>query len=764
MKQNQTDSTEPKKPHISIHQSIGVPDFRKKADGTKTPVVRKKTRRFHQTPVTTLPEDNELDEVLDDLTTDSAIEELPIDEVEPIPVKENRQFSIFQRIKERKPREAEASTVSTFIRQKSGFSEDDVDMLLALGYENELGRIVGYESLKKLKQDHNMRVGKSNRRHYRTSFGYCGLEDVNARTEASVSATYAYHRRRLILRTLLTLAITVLLFLLDCPAIFGGVYENFLLSHPLIVKIISPLLLIAACMLSWRQVNAGIRSYFKLTPTPYSSVGILLPFALIYNIAAFFTSDTPLRVNPLIAGILLLLAVCDVLRLACEMRTMRLLCAEGDKIVLESVEPRKRKLRQGKKLVKIINDDIDEHFYRVRRAEETSGFFRRFNDLSSTNRPFHILLGMPPIIAFVCAFAALLITGNPSTAISLFMTVMLVAAPFSAIFSFFYPLCRANKLLSQASCALIGDESVEEFGESTTIIFPDTDLYTAEQCTEISVRDGDDFRQDLRLAALLFCKTGGTLATVGNSYGGKGIDAPVTFVRVTESGIEAIAEESRHMIAGSADFLKKNGIRVPRESSDKALRRTPNVGVMYVAIDGILKLSYEIEYTEKPDFERIVRDLADIDIGIAIRSYDPNLNELFLLSNRPEGAIPIRVIKPGRHEPDTTLKTADTGAVALGSTSDIVYPLRAASNVRAVKRFGTVLQYILSVVGIVGTTALSFTPLNAYLTPLTLAAYHLGGIFITLIATQFYLNKRTLQMRKQEPKNMRQQAPDTPAQ
>ena len=37
------------------------------------------------------------------------------------------------------------------VRQRCGLSEDDVAMIFELGYENELGRLVGYDNLRQLK-------------------------------------------------------------------------------------------------------------------------------------------------------------------------------------------------------------------------------------------------------------------------------------------------------------------------------------------------------------------------------------------------------------------------------------------------------------------------------------------------------------------------------------------------------------------------------------------------------------------------------------
>ena len=43
------------------------------------------------------------------------------------------------------------------------------------------------------------------------------------------------------------------------------------------------------------------------------------------------------------------------------MKTLRLLSANGEKNVLVPATPRKKKLRQGDKIVKVINDDIGEN-------------------------------------------------------------------------------------------------------------------------------------------------------------------------------------------------------------------------------------------------------------------------------------------------------------------------------------------------------------------------------------------------------------------
>ncbi len=740
--------------------SADAPDFRHGSGASKRPT-QKKLRRLHKIPVTTLPEDESFDEALEEMIPEDAIvEELPIDAPDD-PVTSRASSA-----PRRTGRRAADVSASEAIRRKNGFSEDDVAMLLELGYESELGRMVGYENLKKLKYEHSKRLSLENHKHYRTAFGYRGTEDVNSETATGIMATYLHDRKLLLRRTLITAFATFILLFLDHPALLGNGFAAFSDSLPLLLPILSLLLLIGASVFSWRQINAGLRSYLKLKPTPYSTTCILLPLTIIYDIVSLFSKQNLTHVNCITCGVLLVLAICDVLRLRCEMRTFTLLSTDTVKTVLEPTPPRKKKLRQGKKLVKIINDDIDNSFYHVHKTEETTGFFRRFNTMYSTHRPFHILLGLTPALGFVSAFAALLVTSNLPAAASVFMTVLVVAAPFSAIFSFFYPLCHANKLLTDHDCALVGEEAVQEYGEPKTIIFADTDLYSAEKCTEIAVREGDDFREDLRIAGILFRKVGGTLESIGRSSATRQPDPPVAFVRIGDFGVEAVVDNHYHVIAGSAEFLKKCGVRVAKESADRALRRAPNVSMMYVAIDGVLKLSYEIEYTVKPEFEALAADLSDVDTMVAVQSYDPNLNELFLENSRGENTVPIRVFKPGRYESDSVLRTCDTGAVTLGEAEDIVYPLHAAKKILSVKKFGIYLQFIISALGATLATVLSL--LNdgitaAYLTPFSMAAYHLLWILIIFAVSHIYINRHALHLpRKKDAESTEDADDDSP--
>ena len=508
--------------------------------------------------------------------------------------------------------------------------------------------------------------------------------------------------------------------------------------------------MVAATALSYKQLNAGIRSYFKLRPTPYSTLSVIVPLVLMYDIAAMIAQVPLMHLNCIAVGSLLLVCICDIFRLTSEMRVFRLLATDMPKTVLDPTEPRKKKLRQGKKLIKIINDDLDESFYHVHEAQLTMGFFRRFNEMKAAHTPFSILLTLPIVLGFLAGFVVAL-TNGLGDALNTFAVISVLGMPGAACFGFFFPLCHANNLLTRKNCALIGEEAVEEYNESKTVIFNDYRLCRAVTSSELAVRDkSDDLRRDLRLAGILFRKIGGSLAEIGKATATKSADPNVAFVRIADSGVEAVIDNQYHVIAGDATFLKKSGIRIPRETADRALRRAANVGLLYFAVDGVLKLTYDIEYALDPRFEIVAERLADPETSVAIQSYNPNLSEEFLAQIRHAEAIPVRVIKPGKYESNTVLEISDTGAVALGGEGHIVNPLYAAKKISKTQRLSFYLQVAAAAISCVGTLVLMLLAQQALLTPALFGLYYLGWTVASAITSFVLVNRHTLYLSREK--------------
>jgi cation transport ATPase len=295
---------------------------------------------------------------------------------------------------------------------------------------------------------------------------------------------------------------------------------------------------------------------------------------------------------------------------------------------------------------------------------------------------------------------------------------------------------------------LVGNEAVGELSEPATLVFDDVDLCSVKKLSEISVKDGADLHRDLRLAGTLLRALGGTLDCISKAGFHSGDGATVSFSSFADNGVEALIGGDYRVLLGDSDFMKKNNVRIPKESTDQTLKLASNVSRLFFAVDGVVKLSYEIEYILKLSFMAIIEELATIDTSVAVQSYDPSINDAFLLSALEDKKVRIRAIKPGRYEGDTLLDEADSGAVAIGRTHNVIYPLYAARAVKRAKKFGLRMQILISAIGIFLAGFYAFFPEINILTPLSVTLYHGAFVVITWLYTQLIINRRTLHIRR----------------
>ena len=652
-----------------------------------------------------------------------------------------------RRQQKQQQREQEVSAAESIL-QKCGMTETDVAMMFELGYENELGRMVGYENLKILKNEHLRRNAQSNRDYGGTAPGYRGKEYTGEDQRDSVLAAYTKDRNRLILRISFTALLTLLLLFLDLPHLVGAPLTEISLQFPYLFPLLSILVLAGVVLLSRRILWSGLIRFLQFEATPYSVCAVILPPVLVYDVVALLLSGSVLPVNFLAASSVLVTLVCDACRMMGEVQAFRLLSQEGVKTVLEPATPVKKKLRRGDSVVKIINEDMGDTVYRVSSARQAIGFFRRFNYASTSHRGFNASILTAFSLATLLAFGEAVYTASVPSALSAFMTVLFLSLPCAAVAAYVYSLFTANRLLREKDCVLVGNEAIDEYDCKKTVIFRDGDLCEAQKQTEVSFREDSDFRRDFQLCGMLFRKLGGPLGQLIAKPRTVKEDPSVSILRISDSGVEAMAEDRYHLLAGSDEFLRRNGIAVPKESTDKALRRTPNVAVLYVAVDGILKLSFEIEYNCKTSFEQIISDLAFCDTVVGLHSYDPNLNDAFIPLCRPSRTDPVRVIKPTHYDTENAADVADTGAVSLNDPLNIVYPLLAATGIGLVRRFCFRMQIIAAILGGAAAALLSVFGQGQLLNVFSIAAYQLFWLAIFLFSTHFELNRTTLRFRK----------------
>ena len=232
------------------------------------------------------------------------------------------------------------------------------------------------------------------------------------------------------------------------------------------------------------------------------------------------------------------------------------------------------------------------------------------------------------------------------------------------------------------------------------IVFAESEMLQAKSSTEIYVKGIGDPKRYVRYAKRLFNALGGTLAKINTSdLSEKGMDGLVEILRVYPDGVEARMDGRVRVLAGSSEFMIKNGIRVPHTNAERLARRSDESSILYLAFGGQIRLGYEINYRIRGSFEQLASTLAGGKTIVAIRSYDPNITEEYLADSRVDKKTPIRIIKPARHRKSEVHESAKGGIVATESVRGVAYAVRMCEQIKENDTMWIGIQWITSILG-----------------------------------------------------------------
>ena len=556
-------------------------------------------------------------------------------------------------------------------RERS-LTDDDVELLLELGYESNLSQKVGAQRVELLK--HRRADDEQTRRQLKHVYGCTGEEYTGHAQDDKIKKTYQKHLRAAKARLFGVSLLTILALLSDIfPMLRDSVPSlDVLLPTTGLYGAVGLLLLVLTALICLPHLKRGLGALVQFAPIPASLATVLLVFTLLYGVYGLFMPACPILLNFPTALALLLLCVGERMRVGQQQETFEVISAHSRKIAAENMAPRKKKVVRNGHIVKIINDDADRVLWRIRPTEQVAGYFRRTGERTQRYRPLGYLLAGALIAAVIVATMTLLVLGVFDASVTAFLLTLQLSLPLSALVSYAYPLLSATKQLAQQGCAIVGESAVDEYSGEKTLLFDDTEMFRSKSSTEITIKGGGDTRKYIRYAKRLFYTIGGTLRNVTTSDLSKETyEERVEILRVMEEGIEARIDGKVHILAGTSAFMVKNGIRVPGENAELLVRRHVESCILYLAFDGKLRLGYEIDYRISGRFEQAAEQLFREGTAVAIETYDPSIHAEFLSRSREEGRCPIRVVKPVRFEKASESQMIDSGLVATRSARDI---------------------------------------------------------------------------------------------
>ena len=576
-------------------------------------------------------------------------------------------------------------------RRERAFSDEDVELLLDLGYENNLSSKVGsqrIETLKNRKAD-----GRRARRQLKFVYACNGDEYSGHAQNKQISDAYHKHARRASTRLAFTVLLTLLVALADFLPLFRDhLPEAFsILPTSGAYGVIGLSLLVLTAVWSLPLIRQGIADMLRFSPSPATLPAILFIFTVLYDVPGLWESECGIMLNLPTALMLTLLAIGERLKIKSEMKTFSIVSARSRKIALSDMESKKKKVIRDGHIVKIINDDADLKLRRVRHTEQIGGYFRRTGEASTRFRALSPVLMVAMLIAVAIGVATLLMKHDLRQASVVFLLTLQLTLPASVMIAYAYPKLLVAESLAKQGCAIVGDSAVDQYATDSILLFDDTEMFRSKSSTEITIKGGGDTRKYIRYAKRLFRTLGGTLRNVTTSdLSEETYEDRVEILRVMDEGVEARIDGKMHILAGTSAFMIKNGIRVPSETAELLVRRHVESSILYLAFEGKLRLGYEIDYRISGRFEHMVAELANCRTVVAIESHDPCIHAELLARSREPSMPTIRVIKPVHFEKTVESSVVDSGVVATRSARDIAHAVaachRLADNDRRVKR------------------------------------------------------------------------------
>ena len=168
---------------------------------------------------------------------------------------------------------------------------------------------------------------------------------------------------------------------------------------------------------------------------------------------------------------------------------------------------------------------------------------------------------------------------------------------------------------------------------------------------------------------------------------------------IDDTGIEALVD-GKTVIIGKADFLARYGYAIEQSEEETQMEFSHQAAVMYLAYNDELAAKMYIEYNTDTGFETILRQLYRQGMCVAIKTYDPNIDDALLASKIDIANYPVKIIKCHREEPQNNEKEdkISTGIVSKSSAKNLLRTISLCDRISGALRFNTVLKLITLIV------------------------------------------------------------------
>ena len=585
----------------------------------------------------------------------------------------------------------------------ASFDNNDISLLLKLGYDNEVKSKVGREKAQEIitEQENSFKPEKHSK-----PFGYCGSELFKRNQLSKIKEKYRSNKINAIILLTMVSIVSALLLAIDIFYVFFSSRIEFfpvalgfeflfiaLLGLILYPKVISGI----SKMSKFEADSSTLPIFLSLTYLAYLLVALLVYFI---KYPAFSTFELNLF-GFCISIYAVLDVVSDLLNCIRESNTFNIIESSNEIYVAEKQTATSRN-DTGK-------HRATDYTYRIQKTSLVSGYFKRNSKKPAGNIHTIFTFGVMPAIALCAACAVTLTSNSIMSGLSMLIITLLLGVPFSSLFIFALYEFVVSRWLKRSQTAFIGYDSAEEHAKADMLIFSDRDAVTVTSFTEIVPGKDSEHKSSLDIAFDVFKTLSGTMASACEEHTKKNLNGnhPLIINEITENGIDLYYDNAMNILIGDKYYMKAHKIKVKIDTNLSTAAKGIDRSVIFMAFDGAPKLGFIINSKINSDFMNIVSELNKVNVRSMVETFEPQINDIYFEQNIGNNTSGIGVLKQSDFESAMPGDICSSGIVSAESSMSIAKAVLLSHEIAQSRRGFKIINRIVMIGGITVAIVLS---------------------------------------------------------
>lgn len=577
--------------------------------------------------------------------------------------------------------------------------DTDINLLLALGLEDQLKNKVGKDAAKDAADRMNAEQKEKAAQQRRVQ----EYEYTDRSQTPQIADAYKFALGSLKIKMIAAAVLTLILFFYENITIFGVQFAGALdpAVYPVVHIMMSLQLLLLVCAIAYEQIFTGFTNLFTLRPTPESVLSVLTVFSVLYSTVLCFCTAPgaePVLFNFPVAVTALMSLIFTYFNTKREVFSFNIVSTKRPKYVFKRIAA-----SEGASESRVFGavDEDSPDVLRITRTDFVDGYFERTSAVLHSTRVYvgAMLSAVAAAAVLMAVFAR--IGGSVGQDVVTVAYLALVAGiPASMFFTYSYPFYKANREAYEYDSTIVGERSLEEYAGASIVSFEDKNVFPSYgvKVQNIKIYNNNRIDRVLYYAASAFSAAGGPLYDVFD-LATKELEISRQ-VEILSAGVGYLetSVDGRQILFGRSDILTEMGYDIPVETVEEDSYVQGDLSILYMLRDGRLIAKMYVRYVMDADFEFILRQFAKGGTCVCVKTFDPNIDEEMIFAKVRGKKYPLKVVRDTEGCESTA--RAESGIVTRGTTKSLLQVVSYCDMVLSVKSTNTIISIVSAIVSL----------------------------------------------------------------